>query len=66
MPSLALVCIQAIVLMTVCRPFPSSISGQFISTTGTISIIGDGGDTTNFGTFLFCTTSSGVLVAFGD
>src|SRR6266540_2886657 len=64
-PSLALVCIQAIVLMTVCYAFPSGVSGQFIGTIGT----GGGSGTTNFGTlgtFLFRTTGSGVLVAFGD
>src|SRR6266542_3500456 len=67
-PSLALVCIQAIVLMTVCCAFPSRVSGRFIGTTGTMGAIGGGGDngTTNFGTFLFLTVRSGVLVTFGD
>src|SRR6266540_2649245 len=67
-PSLALVCIQAIVLMTVCCAFPSGVIGRFIGTTSTMGAIGSGGGngTTNFGTFLFLTVGSGVLVAFGD
>src|SRR6266540_3814251 len=67
-PSLALVCIQAIVLMIVCWAFLSRVGGRFIGTTGTISAIGSGGGngTTNFGTFLFLSIGSGVLVAFGD
>ena len=64
-PSLALVCIQAIVLMMVCCVFPSGVGGRFI---GTIGNIGGGGSsgTTSFSTFLFHTTGNGVLVAFGD
>src|SRR6266498_2958984 len=54
-PSLALMCIQAIVLMIVCCTFPSGVSGRFIDTTGTIDAIGGGSGTTNFGTFLFLT-----------
>src|SRR6266498_2159619 len=66
-PSLALVCIQAIVLMMVCCAFPSGVSGRFIGTTDTMGAIGGGGSgTTSFGTFLFRTTGNGVLVAFGD
>src|SRR6266511_5526299 len=67
-PSLALVCIQAIVLMTVCCAFPSGVSGRFIGITGTMGAIGggSGNGTTNFGTFLFLTVGSGVLMAFGD
>src|SRR6266542_4469088 len=67
-PSLALVCIQVIVLMMVCCAFPSGVSGRFIGTTGTMGAIGGGGGngTTNFDTFLFRTVSNGVLVAFGD
>src|SRR6266540_870721 len=67
-PSLALVCIQAIVLMMICYAFPSGVGGRFINTTGTMGTIGggSGNGTTNFGTFLFCTTSNSVLVAFGD
>ena len=50
--------------MMVCRASPSEVGGRFISTTGTISTMGTigtigsdgGGGTTNFGTFLFCTT----------
>jgi len=64
-PSLALVCIQAIVLMMVCHVFPSGVSGRFIGTAGTIG----GGGTTNFGTlgtFLFRTIGSDVLVDFSD
>src|SRR6266498_3401854 len=64
-PSLALVCIQAIVLMTVCCAFPSGIGSRFISTTDTIGGSG-GSNTTRFGTFLLHTISNGVLVAFGD
>src|SRR6266540_3713899 len=62
-PSLALACIQAIVLMMVCHPSPSGVGGQFIDAT---SAIEGGGGTTSFGTFLFCTIGNGVLVAFGD
>src|SRR6266508_483313 len=67
-PSLVLVCIQAIVLMMVCCAFPSGVGGRFIGTTGTMGAIGGGGSngTTNFGTFLFRTVGNGVLVAFGD
>src|SRR6266542_4853446 len=67
-PSLALVCIQAIILMIVCHMFPSRVSDRFISTIGTIGTTGgDGGSgTTGFGTFLFHITSSSVLVAFSD
>jgi len=52
----------------ICRSFPSKVSGQFINTIDTMGTIGDGdgGGTTVFGTFLFRTTSSSVLVAFGD
>src|SRR6266545_4970320 len=67
-PSLALVCIQAIVLMMVCCAFPSEVGDRFIGTTGTMGAIGGGGDngTTNFGTFFFLTIGSDVLVASGD
>src|SRR6266498_2128854 len=67
-PSLALVCIQAIVLMMVCCAFPSGVDGRFIGTTGTMGAIGggNGNSTTNFGTFLFRTTGNSVLVAFDD
>src|SRR6266540_3679978 len=67
-PSLALVCIQAIVLMIVCCAFPSGVGGRFIGTTGTMGTIGScsGNGTTNFGTFLFRTIGNGILVAFGD
>src|SRR6266540_762582 len=67
-PSLALVCIQAIVLMMVCCAFPSGIGGRFIGTTGTIGVMGggSGNGTTSFGTFLFRTVGNGVLIAFGD
>jgi len=65
MPSLALVCIQAIVLMMVCHPFPSEVGSRFIDATGTMGTI-DAGSTTIFGTFLFRTTSSDILVAFSD
>jgi len=63
-----LACIQAIVLMMICHPSPSGVSGRFMGTTGTISAIGGGGGSsiTGFGTFLFWTIGSGVLVAFGD
>src|SRR6266511_1271068 len=64
-PSLALVCIQAIVLMMVCCTFPSGVGGRFIGTTGTIGG-GSGNGTTDFGTFLFRTVGNGVLMAFGD
>src|SRR6266498_446449 len=63
MPFLALVCIQAIVLMMVCYAFPSGVGGRFI---GTTSGSGKGSSTTIFGTFLFRTIGKGVLVAFGD
>src|SRR6266542_2761644 len=63
--SLALVCIQAIVLMMVCCAFPSGIGSRFIGTTGTIGG-GSGSGTTNFGTFLFRTTGNSVLIAFGN
>src|SRR6266542_6191399 len=64
--SLALVCIQAIVLMMVCCAFPSGISSRFIGTTGTMGAIGggSGNGTTGFGTFLFHTVGNSVLVAF--
>src|SRR6266542_2111739 len=67
-PSLALVCIQAIILMMVCCAFPSGVGGRFIGTTGTIGAIGggSGNGTTGFGTFLFLTVGSGVLIAFED
>src|SRR6266542_5786126 len=67
-PSLALVYIQAIVLMMVCCAFPSEVDGRFIGTTGTMGVIGggSGNGTTSFGTFLFCTVDNGVLIAFGD
>ena len=54
--------------MTVCCAFPSEVGGRFIGTTGTMGAIGGSGGncTTNFGTFLFRTVGSGVLVAFGD
>src|SRR6266540_6422897 len=67
-PSLALACIQAIVLMMVCCAFPSGVSGRFIGTTGTMGAIGGGSDNSiiSFGTFLFCTTGNDVLAAFGD
>src|SRR6266540_4101606 len=64
-PSLALACIQAIVLMTVCCTFPSGVGGRFIGTTDTIGG-GGGSDTTRFSTFLLRTIGNGVLVAFGD
>src|SRR6266536_5733809 len=59
-PSLALVCIQAIVLIMVCWAFPSGVGGRFIGTTGTMSAIGggSGNGTTSFGTFLFRTVGS--------
>ncbi len=64
-PFLALICIHANVLMTVYYLSPSGVSGQFMGTMGTM-----GGDDssgiTNFGTFLFCTTGSGVLISFND
>src|SRR6266536_3579379 len=61
-PSLALMCIQAIVLMMVCCAFPSGVGGRFIGTTGTMGAIGggSGNNTTSFGTFLFRTVGSGV------
>src|SRR6266540_4668436 len=67
-PSLALVCIQAIVLIIVCCVFPSGVSGRFIGTTGTMDAIGSGGGngTTSFGTFLFRSTGNNILVAFSD
>ena len=67
MPSLTLVCIHANVLIVVYHLFPSEVSGQFIGTMDTTGG-GSGGDggATNFGTFLFCTTGSGILIAFGD
>src|SRR6266498_1866579 len=66
--SLALVCIQAVVLMIVCCAFPSGVGGRFIGITGTMGVIGGGSDndTTSFGTFLFRTTGNGVLIAFGN
>src|SRR6266540_2204744 len=62
-PSLALVCIQAIVLIMVCCAFPSGVGGRFIGATGTIGAIGggDGNGPTGFGTFLFRTIGNGVL-----
>src|SRR6266540_5813103 len=67
-PSLVLACIQAIVLMIVYRVSPSRDGGRFIGTTGTTGTIGGGGSssTTGLGTFLFRTTGSGILVAFGN
>ncbi len=68
MPSLALVCIHANVLMMICHPSPFRVSGRFISIKGTAGGSGDstGGGTGGFGTFLFHTIGSGVLIAFGD
>ncbi len=51
--------------MTVCHPSPSGVNDQFMNTMDTTSGGGSGG-TTNFGTFLFHTTGSGVLIAFGN
>ena len=51
--------------MIVCYVSPSGVGGRFIVTTGITG--GDNGSgTTNFGTFLFHTTGSSVLVAFSD
>ena len=72
MPSLALVCNHVNVLIMVCHPFPSGVGSLFIGATSTTSSGGgnggnDGGDgITNFSTFLFRTTGSGVLIAFSD
>ncbi len=58
--------------MMVCHVSPSGVSGRFIDTTVTIGTTGggdgsgDGDGITNFGTFLFLTTGSDVLVAFDD
>ena len=62
--------------MIVCHSSPSGVSGQFIGTKGTTGGnsdgsgggdgTGGGSDTTNFGTFLFRTTGSGVLIVLGD
>ncbi len=57
--------------MMVYHASPSGVDGRFIGTTGTMGTIGtigtiDAGSTTVFGTFLFHTTGSSVLVAFGD
>src|SRR6266540_6230121 len=61
-PSLALACIQAIVLMTVCCVFASGVGGRFIGTTGTMGAIGGSNcDPTGFGTFLFRTVGNSVL-----
>ena len=68
-PSLAFVCIQAIVLMIVCHASPSEVSGRFIGTIGTIGGNSGGsanGSITNFGTFLFRTFGIGVRVTFGN
>ncbi len=65
MPFLALVCIHASVLMTVCHLSPSGVGGRFMGIMGTMGGSGSGG-TTNFGTFLFHTTGSGILIAFGN
>src|SRR6266542_3386301 len=67
-PFLALVCIQAIVLMIVCCAFPSGVGGRFIGTTGTMGVIGGGrgNGTTNFGTFLFRTVVNVFLLAYVD
>ncbi len=47
------------------RLSPSGVSGLSISTKGTTA--GDGGgDTTSFGTFLFCTFGIDVRVTSGD
>src|SRR6266542_4015310 len=64
-PSLALIYIQAIILMMVCYAFPSRVSGRFIGTTGTMGV-GSGNSTTSFDTFLFRITGNDVLVAFSD
>ena len=54
-------------LITVCHPSLSGVSGQFMDTIGTTgSGGGGGGGTTIFDTFLFRTTGSDVLIAFGD
>ena len=54
--------------MIVCCAFPSEVGSRFIGTTGTMGTIGGGSGSgiTNFGTFLFLTVGSDILVAFGD
>ena len=66
-PFLALVCIHTNVLMMVCHPSLSGVSGRFIGTKGAAGGSGggsSGGDgssgTISFGTFLFCTFGIGV------
>ncbi len=73
-PSLALVCIYANVLITVCRSSPSGVRGRFIGTTGTTGSGGSnaGGsdssddDTTSCNTFPFRTFDIGVWMTTGD
>ncbi len=57
--------------MIVCHPSLSGVGGRFIGTMSAAD--GNGGDgdssgsgTTSFGTFLFHTTGSGILIAFSD
>jgi len=56
----------------ICHPSPSEIGGLFINATGITGGGGgsggnDGGDSiTNFSTFLFRITGSGILIVFDD
>jgi len=66
MPFLALVCIQANVLMMVCHSSPSEVDSRFIGTINTISS-SSGSDTgSGFGTFLFRTFDIRVQVTSSD
>ena len=68
MPSLALVCIHANVLMTVCHPSLFGISDQFIGITDVTGGSGSNGGSGGGGyTFLFqFLLSNGILVTIGD
>ncbi len=67
MPSLALVCIHASVLMMVCHPSPSGISSRFIGTIGTTGDDSSGSGSSSGGiTFLFLTLGIGIQMTTSD
>src|SRR6266542_444778 len=66
MLSLTLVCIHASVLITVCHPFPSEISGQFIDTTSTTGSSGGGSDSGGSTFLLQFLLGNRVLITIGD
>ncbi len=67
MSFLALVYAHAKVLMMVCHPFPSGVSGRFIDTTSDNKGDTTDGDDSDSCTFLFWVLlGNGILVITGD